>query len=161
VIEWRAIHKLTQRTFAKEHARVSVAAVQSLEAGTRITRRSSLERIAAALTLTLEELLAPLDPARPDPPTPDARDVVVDTSVVWELLRELLPDTLDVAWQYQCADGELKTAIKETLRHYYARQMQRRAAGPPARVMSKRVADAIDRSRAIVTRTQALRKGHA
>ena len=120
VIDWRRAHKKTQREFAKL-AGVSIGAVQSLEAGTRQTRPTSIAKIAKAIALTPDQLF------ERDPNQPVA--AVLNGSYARGTAIDLLPDTIDVAWLYQCADGDLKAAIKDALCDYYRTQERRTVNG--------------------------------
>lgn len=62
VREWRTAHRLGQVAFARL-AGVSVGCVQSFEASTRETREANLIKMAAAMNLTLAELIQDDDPA--------------------------------------------------------------------------------------------------
>jgi transcriptional regulator with XRE-family HTH domain len=106
VVRWRLRHgKMSQEAFAKL-AGVSVGTLQALESARRATRRPLLEKIAKAMDLTYEDLMAG------DPEPVQASD---------PRLSGLLPDDLIVAHMYQRADGNLKVTVKRMLTEYHQR----------------------------------------
>jgi transcriptional regulator with XRE-family HTH domain len=92
---WRLEQGLDQVAFAR-HARISVGCYQGFEGGARATRKKNLVKIAEAIGLTYEQLLAEDDrTTTPDP-----------------LLKDLRREDLRLAQQFHHADAASKHAIK-------------------------------------------------
>ncbi len=100
VIKWRREHgDMNQVDFAAR-AGISVGCLQSFETATRATRKKQMERIAGALDLTLDQLLAD-DAEAAQTPNP--------------LLKDLLQEDLRIAQRFHHAATEPKLAIKTFL----------------------------------------------
>lgn len=100
VIQWRREHDdMSQVKFAAR-AGISVGCLQSFETGTRATREEKLERIAAAMDLTLDQLKAD-DAEAGQTPNP--------------LLKDLLQEDLRFAQRFHHAGAETKHAVKNFL----------------------------------------------
>ena len=99
VREWRRLHgEMSQIEFAAM-AGVSVGCLQSFEKGTRKTRDSNLLKIAAAIGVTLKDLIREDEP--PAPPDP--------------LVAELKTEDLRIANAYHHAGADTKHGIKRLL----------------------------------------------
>ena len=100
VIAWRREHgAMSQVQFAAK-AGISVGCLQGFETGMRHTREKQVARIAVAMDLTLDQLLA--DDAEAGQ-TPDP------------LLKDLLQEDLRLAQRFHHAGAEVKHAIKAFL----------------------------------------------
>jgi transcriptional regulator with XRE-family HTH domain len=100
VIQWRREHGAMSQVQFASRAGISVGALQSFESGTRATRKKQVERIAAALDLTLDQLLAD-DAEAGQTPNP--------------LLKDLLQEDLRLAQRFHHAGAETKHAVKKFL----------------------------------------------
>lgn len=100
VIQWRREHDdMSQVKFAAR-AGISVGCLQSFETGARATREEKMERIAAAMDLTLDQLKAD-DADAAQTPNP--------------LLKDLLQEDLRLAQRFHHAGAETKHAVKNFL----------------------------------------------
>jgi transcriptional regulator with XRE-family HTH domain len=99
VKDWRREHELDQVTFARQ-ARISVGCLQGFERDIRATRKTNLQKIAKAMGLSVDQLLADDGgPAvKPDP-----------------LLKDLRHEDKEVANQFHHAGAVTKYAIKHLL----------------------------------------------
>jgi transcriptional regulator with XRE-family HTH domain len=100
VITWRREHDAMSQIQFAARAGISVGCLQSFETGVRATRKKQMERIAQAMDLTLDQLLA--DDAEAGQ-TPDP------------LLKDLLQEDLRLAQRFHHAGAEVKHAIKAFL----------------------------------------------
>lgn len=105
VAEYRRSHgRMPQRTLARK-AGISVGSLQALESATRITGRSILDKVAQAIGLTVDQLMAE-DPKQ----QVDAR------------LAGLTAADIRIAFLFQRANGHLKIAIEGILLEEHTKQ---------------------------------------
>jgi transcriptional regulator with XRE-family HTH domain len=97
VIAWRREHGAMSQVQFAANAGISVGCLQGFETGMRHTREKQVARIAVAMDLTLDQLLA--DDAEAGQ-TPDP------------LLKDLLQEDLRLAQRFHHAGAEVKHAIK-------------------------------------------------
>lgn len=96
VREWRRLHgEMSQIQFARI-AHISPGTLQGFERATRKTHDSNLLKIAAAIGITLEELIR-----EDDPPVPPDRHIV-----------DLKPEDFRIAHAYHHSGADVKHAIK-------------------------------------------------
>ena len=113
VIKWRREHgAMSQVQFAKR-AGISVGCLQSFETASRATRKKQMERIAGALDLTLDQLLAD-DAEAAQTPNP--------------LLKDLLQEDLRIAQRFHHAAAEQKHAVKTFLTAHLSEDHRERIA---------------------------------
>jgi Helix-turn-helix len=110
VVDWRREHgKMSQEDFAAL-AQVSVGCLQALEKQIRNTRRPNLEKIAKAMALSYEQLIAgDTEPIRTDDPR----------------VQGFYPDDFEVLGWYHHADGDTKQTVRRTLLAYYRHAAER------------------------------------
>jgi transcriptional regulator with XRE-family HTH domain len=111
VRDWKRDHgDPSQEAFAKL-AGISIGCLQSFENLTRNTRRPNLEKIAKAIGLTYEELIA--GDAEPVATTDDR-------------LKKFFHDDIEVANWYHHADGNTKIQVRRLLMEYYRHAQDKR-----------------------------------
>jgi transcriptional regulator with XRE-family HTH domain len=99
VRDWRREHELDQVTFARQ-ARISVGCLQGFERAVRATRKHNLQKIAKAMGLSIDQLIADDGAAGPKPDP---------------LLKDLRHEDKVVAQHFHHAGAETKYAIKSLL----------------------------------------------
>jgi transcriptional regulator with XRE-family HTH domain len=100
---------MTQQDLAAR-AHVSIGCLQGFESGKRNTRLDRVKKIAAAVGMTIEQLMAPDDPVP-----------VVDN------LADLTEEAIDVARMFTLAHTEVRMEIKQQLRAHLSARTDRLA----------------------------------
>jgi transcriptional regulator with XRE-family HTH domain len=99
VRDWRREHELDQVTFARQ-ARISVGCLQGFERAARATRKHNLQKIAKAMGLSVDQLIADDGAAGPKPDP---------------LLKDLRHEDKVIAHAFHHASADVKYAIKSLL----------------------------------------------